>query len=206
MAKEGNIAIDGKIRKDVKYPVGFMDIVTLVKSKVSYRMLYDCKGRFGLKKLTGNESEYKLCKVKSRAMGPKGIPHIITHDGRTIRFPDPTIKTNDTVKINLRNGEITDIYKFEVGCTVMISKGNNIGRFGSLIETEKHEGSYDIIYLKDPNGLQFATRITNAFVIGSNKPEITLLSNHNYLTINQEKGSKGKRRHKQSVVEEEAES
>ena len=29
-AKEGNIAVDGKIRKDHKYPVGFMDVLTIL--------------------------------------------------------------------------------------------------------------------------------------------------------------------------------
>jgi small subunit ribosomal protein S4e len=45
-------------------------------------------------------------------MGPKGIPFVVTHDGRTIRFPNPDIKADDTVRVNLRNGEITDFYKF----------------------------------------------------------------------------------------------
>lgn len=193
-AREGNIAIDGKIRKDPKFPVGFMDVLTLIKSKAHYRLLYDCKGRFGLNKISQNEAEFKLCKVKVRAMGPKGVPYIVTHDGRTIRFPDPSIKANDTVRINLRNGEITDFYKFEKGCHVMIKGGNNIGRVGTLVRTEKHDGSYDIIYVKDPNGLEFSTRLDNVFVIGSTKPEVTLLKNHNYLSIIQERDLREKRR------------
>ena len=106
MAKDGNIAVDGKIRKDFKFPVGFMDVITLVKSKVSYRILYDVKGRFGLAKVTPSESEFKLCRVKRRAMGPKGVPYIVTHDGRTLRFPHPGIDEHDTVKLNLKTNEI----------------------------------------------------------------------------------------------------
>ena len=45
MAKEGNIAVDGKVRKDPKYPVGFMDVITLIKAKTNYRLLYDVKGK-----------------------------------------------------------------------------------------------------------------------------------------------------------------
>jgi ribosomal protein S4E len=37
------------------------DVVTLVKSKANYRLLYDVKGRFGLVKLTNaNEAEVIL--------------------------------------------------------------------------------------------------------------------------------------------------
>lgn len=203
-AKEGNIAVDGKIRKDHKYPVGFMDVLTLVKTKTNYRLLYDSKGRFGLVKITGNEAEYKLCKVKARAMGPKGIPYIVTHDGRTIRFPNPDIKANDTVRVNLRNGEITDFYKFHEGCQVLINGGNNIGRVGSLVKVEKHDGGYDIIHVKDPNNKEFSTRATNVFVIGNNKPEVTLLKSHNRLSIVEERDQlKSKRKVREEVDEEE---
>jgi small subunit ribosomal protein S4e len=193
-AKEGNIAVDGKIRKDPKFPVGFMDVLSLVKTKTHYRLLYDCKGRFGLNKITPSEAEFKLCKVKNRAMGPKGIPYIVTHDGRTIRFPDPAINANDTVRINLRNGEITDFYRFEKGCQVMIKGGNNIGRIGVLLRTEKHDGSYEIIYVKDSNGIEFSTRLDNVFVIGSTKAEISTLKNHNFMSIIQERDMRNKRK------------
>ena len=192
-AKDGNIAIDGKIRKDFKFPVGFMDVLTIIKTKSYYRVLYDSKGRFGLHKISAGEAEYKLCKVKARAMGPKKIPYIVTHDGRTIRFPNPEIKAEDTVRINLRNGEVTDFYKFEEGCQVMIKGGNNIGRVATLIKVEKHDGSYNIIYCKDPLGNEFSTRIDNVFVIGKTKPEISLMKSHNRLSIIQEREIKNKR-------------
>jgi len=195
MAKEGNVAIDAKIRKDVKYPCGFMDVLTLVKAKTSYRLLYDCKGKFTLNKISNTEAEYKLCKVKARSMGPKGIPYIVTHDGRTIRFPDPSIKEGDTVRVNLTNGEITEYYKFKEGAHVMISGGNNIGRMGKLVKFEKHDGSYDIITVEDPNGERFSTRRNNIFVVGENKAEISILKSHNRLTIINEKSIRTKRKH-----------
>lgn len=205
-AKDGNIAIDGKIRKDHKFPVGFMDVLTVIKTKSYYRVLYDSKGRFGLHKISSNEAEYKLCHVKQRAMGPKGIPYIVTHDGRTIRFPNPSIKANDTVRVNLRNGEITDHYVFEEGCQVMIKGGNNIGRVATLVRVEKHDGSYDIVHCKDKNGHEFSTRISNVFVIGKNRPEISLMKNHDRLTIIEERDIKNKRKPvERDDVEEEAE-
>lgn len=48
-------------------------------------------------------------------MGTKGIPHLVTHDARTIRYPDPLIKVNDTVQIDLETGKITDFIKFDTG-------------------------------------------------------------------------------------------
>ena len=58
--------VDGKVRKDVKYPVGFMDVITLLKAKTHYRLLYDVKGKFGLVKISADEAQYKLCRVIRR--------------------------------------------------------------------------------------------------------------------------------------------
>ena len=42
-----------------------------------------------------DEAHYKLCKVKRQQFGKGGVPYIVTHDGRTIRYPDPDIKASD---------------------------------------------------------------------------------------------------------------
>jgi ribosomal protein S4E len=38
------------------------------------------------------EAAYKLLKVVRQQFGKGGVPYIATHDGRTIRYPDPDIK------------------------------------------------------------------------------------------------------------------
>merc|ERR1711939_750267 len=65
------------------------------------RLIYDTKGRFAVHRVEQAEAEYKLGKVKRVQLGRGGIPYLVTHDARTIRFPDPAIKVNDTVKIDL---------------------------------------------------------------------------------------------------------
>ena len=44
------------------------------------------------------------------------------------RFPDPDVKANDTVLVNLETGKIENKCKFEVGAMCMIKGGNNTGR------------------------------------------------------------------------------
>jgi small subunit ribosomal protein S4e len=102
----------------------------------------------------------------SQAVTSKNIPYIVTHDGRTIRYPDPLVKVNDTVKIDLASGKVTEFLKFEVGSTVMITRGRNTGRVGVFTSRETHEGSFDIAHVKDSAGTSFATRLGNAFIIG----------------------------------------
>jgi len=169
------IKVDNKIRTDMFYPAGFMDVVQIEKTKEDFRLLYDTKGRFALHKISKEEASYKLCRVKKVFRGPKGTPYAITHDGRTLRYPDPAVKTNDTIRLDLNTNEQLDFVKFEIGNTVMIGGGNNMGRVGTIMHREKHPGSFEIVHIKDSAGRTFATRLQNVFVIGAgSKPWITL--------------------------------
>jgi len=169
------IQVDGKVRTDMFYPAGFMDVIQIDKTKENFRLLYDTKSRFTLHKVVKEEASYKLCRVKKIFRGAKAVPYCITHDGRTIRYPDPDIKANDTVRIDLATNKILDYVKFEAGNSVMISSGNSIGRVGTIVHRERHPGSFEIVHLKDAVGHAFCTRLQNVFVIGKgNKPWISL--------------------------------
>jgi small subunit ribosomal protein S4e len=138
-------------------------------------LLYDSKGRFTLHHIDSEEAKYKLCKVRAARFGEKGVPHITTFDGRTIRYPDPLIKVNDTVKVNIETGKVVEFIKFDIGNIVMVTGGRNRGRIGVIQHREKHKGSFDIIHVTDAVGHQFATRMGNVFTIGKGtKPWISL--------------------------------
>ena len=130
----------------------FIDILTISKSGENFRIMYDVKGRFILKEVKEDESKFKLCKVKRKEVGPNKIPYIVTHDARTIRYPHPDIDVNDTVKIDLLKGEIVDFVKFDNGNLAYCVAGNNIGRVGSIMHTELHPGSFNIVHIKDASG------------------------------------------------------
>ena len=173
--REGLIKVDGKIRRDPRYPLGQMDVVTIERTNQHFRILMDTKGRFLPHKIDAKEAGFKLGKVVKKYIGKQKIPYIVTHDGRTIRFPHPDIQLNDSVKINLAKGEIETVVKFQNGSTVMLIGGNNIGRIGVMESIEKHPGSFDIAHVKDTRGQKFSTRLANVFVIGDGKtPAISL--------------------------------
>merc|ERR1711918_255813 len=65
------IKIDGKVRTDPNFPVGFMDVISIDKTDEHFRVLF----------------------------GAKGVPYVATHDGRTIRYPDPNSKMHDVIKV-----------------------------------------------------------------------------------------------------------
>lgn len=173
--KEGVIKVDGKVRRDHRFPLGHMDVVTIEKTNEFFRILIDTKGRFNPHKIDAKEASFKLCKVEKKYIGKSKIPYVTTHDGRTFRFPHPDISKMDSLKVNLATGEISSVIKFVNGATVYLTGGNNIGRIGVLQSVEKHPGSFDIAHVKDAAGNSFATRVGNVFVIGDGKsPAISL--------------------------------
>ncbi|ONH99793.1 hypothetical protein PRUPE_6G051000 [Prunus persica] len=166
-----HILVDGKIH----FCIIFSDVVSIPKTNENFRLLYDTKGRFRLHSIRDEESKFKLCKVRSVQFGQKGIPYINTYDGRTIRYPDPLIKANDTIKLDLETNKITDFIKFDVGNVVMVTGGRNRGRVGVIKNREKHKGSFETIHVQDATGHEFATRLGNVFTIGKGtKPWVSL--------------------------------
>ncbi|XP_001599933.1 40S ribosomal protein S4 [Nasonia vitripennis] len=169
------IKVDGKVRTDPNYPAGFMDVITIEKTNEFFRLIYDVKGRFTIHRITPVEAKYKLCKVRRVQTGPKGIPFLVTHDGRTIRYPDPLIKVNDTIQLEIATGKILDSIRFDTGNLCMITGGRNLGRVGTVVNRERHQGSFDICHIKDSQGHTFATRLHNVFIIGKGtKPYVSL--------------------------------
>ena len=94
------------------------------------------------------------------------------HDARTIRYPDPLLKVNDTIQTDLETGKITDFIKFGTGNLCIVTGGAHLGRIGVITNQERHPGSFNVVHV---NGNSFATRLSNIFVIGKgNKPWISL--------------------------------
>lgn len=177
------------------YPAGFMDVISIEKTGENFRLVYDVKGRFAIHRITDEEATYKLCKVKHVKVGAKAIPYAVTHDGRTVRYPDPLVKVNDTVKIDIATGKIVDFVKFDSGNLAYVTGGNNMGRIGTITHREKHQGGFEVVHIKDALERTFATRISNVFVIGKGtQPMISLPKGKGVkLTISEERDRRRER-------------
>merc|ERR1711909_63701 len=182
IVKQRLIKVDGKIRTDNTFPTGFMDVVSIERTNENFRILYDVKGRFIVHRIKPEEARYKLCRVRKTATGPKNVPYITTHDGRTIRYPDPLVKVNDTVQVDISSGKMKEFIKFESGNLCMITGGRNLGRVGTIINRERHPGSFDVVHVKDALGHTFATRLNNIFIIGKGSKA--------YISLPRDKGIK----------------
>lgn len=180
---EGHFKVDGRVRKDYKYPVGPMDVIEVVDTGEAYRFLPYPVKFFKLHPIPKEEASIKPVRINNKTTVKGGHIQLNLHDGRNIliRVKDPrkpvedVYKTMDTLIITLPEQEIKEHIPFKEGAIAIIVAGRNVGRVGRIIDVQRGWGrKRSIATLEDPTGNRFQTSLEYVFVIGSEKPAISL--------------------------------
>jgi len=135
----GQVKIDGTIRKSLHHPIGLMDVVELENVADVYRMV-PSEGKL-LQPLKINESEKtkKLVRVTSKKTIKKGKTQVGFHDGRSM-ITDSELKVGDTCLLQVPDQKIIEVIKLEKGSHALITSGINAGQIGKIEQIE--EGSF----------------------------------------------------------------
>jgi len=163
------VSVDGRVVTDYKYPVGLMDVVTVEKTKQSYRMLVDYKAKLKLVQIEDNERDWKLARIDNKTVISKGKVQINLHDGRNVLMPKDQYKTGDVLKIELPSQKIMKALKLQKGSLVFLVGGSHPGTVQTIESYEIKRGSApNIVTFKEG----FSTVKENVFVVGDKAPEI----------------------------------
>src|SRR3989344_4380216 len=65
---EGKIFVNGKVRKDLGYAVGLMDVMSIHSLNKDYRVFYDIKGKFKLSPLGDDEKDVRIVQIKNKTI------------------------------------------------------------------------------------------------------------------------------------------
>ena len=124
-------------------------------------------------KIDGKEKSKKLVRVKSKTTISGGKTQLGFHDGRTI-ITGTYMNVNDVCVLQIPEQKILDVIKFEKNSQVIIIKGTNAGRVGTVNEIK--EGTFTlpkrISLLIDDNTVEIPAHITMA--IGKEKSIIQI--------------------------------
>ncbi|MHA1229511.1 MAG: 30S ribosomal protein S4e [Candidatus Helarchaeota archaeon] len=180
--KGGEIKVDGKVRKDLRFYVGLMDVIEIPKIEKYYRMLPIPKHGLILHEIDEDEKDFKLCRIENKTTLKKGHIQLNLHDGRNIMIPvkDPenpiedVYKTQDVLKISIPDQEILEHLKFQEDVLSLIVAGKNLGYVGRVINIERREGPYQNIIKVKSGDEELQTALEYAFMIGIDKPLISL--------------------------------
>ena len=161
------ILVDGIRRKNHRFIVGLMDIVSFPKTKENFRILLNKKGNIIASPIEDKEVNIKPCKIIGKTVLKKGKLQLNLYDGKNILAKEkPNI--GDTVLIELPSQKIKDTLKLEKKATVYLTGGGHIGETGIVAEIKGN-------MLKYKRGKDtFETLKKYAFVIGKDKSLIKL--------------------------------
>jgi len=169
----GKVKVDGIIQKSLHHSIGLMDVVELENANDIYRLVPKNGQTLFPIKINENEKSKKLVRVKSKTSISGGRTQLGFHDGRTI-ITDTNVNVGDTCLLQIPEQKILDVIKFEKNSQVIIIKGTNAGRVGTINEIK--EGTFTlpkrISLLIDDNTVEIPAHITMA--IGKEKPIIQI--------------------------------
>ena len=131
---EGNIVVNGKVRRDYKFPVGLFDVISIPKLNEHYVMLMDRRGVLTLVPIKEEEAKMKLCRVENKTTLKGGKIQINLHDGRNLLDDSLHVKTHDSLLISLENGEVLKVLPYEEGSKVVVFGGKHTAQIGELVE------------------------------------------------------------------------
>lgn len=130
--KQGHIEIDGIVRRDVHFGVGIMDVINIVPSGESYRLIP--KDLNVLVPIKTKEKDIKLLKITSKVSIKGNNIQYGFHDGKTLISDNKQMNVGDVCLVKLPKIEIIEHIKFETGSTVLVVQGENAGKIGKVTE------------------------------------------------------------------------
>jgi small subunit ribosomal protein S4e len=168
---EKGLLVDGKVVTSLKQGIGLMDVVSLPKAKVHYRMVLDRRGKFQLVKVPEAKASWKLCRIENKSIVPGGKTQLNMHDGRNLLVEKDSYKTGDVIKIEVPSQKVIEHYSLGKGSVVLITAGSHVGETAVIDE-------YVITRLASENLVAFkngtSTIKSNVFVIGAKASEVEL--------------------------------
>lgn len=164
------ILVDKTRRKDSKFIMGFMDVISISKTGEDFRMVINPKGKLELIKIDKKESNLKVSKIIKKTKIKGGNTQLNLSDSRNIIVDKDEYKIGDSLLLELPGQKIKEHLKFEK---------DSIGYFigGKLVgSTQKIEGiKGKNVVIKPKTGSSITTLKKYVFVIGKEKEAVTVV-------------------------------
>ena len=169
----GDILVDGNIRKSNNFPVGFMDVISIPKTKKHYRVLYDQHGKLSLVSISSDDAAWKLRRIENKSIVKGKKTQLNFHDGNNMLIEKDKYKTGDVLKIKLEDVSIMDTFSREKGTISLIIGGSHVGELATIEDIEIISSSSSNL-AKMKGTQQFTTIEQYVFPVGKTKPVISI--------------------------------
>ncbi len=176
IVRSGKVLVDGTVRKDPRFPVGLMDVVEIPEIEGAFRILLDDKGRIVAKEIPDSEKSIKLVRIERKMVVRGGRIQVTTHDGRNFLLDDAhgDVRVGDVLVISVPSQEIKDVLRLDKGHTVYILSGRHAGTIGAINNVIPGDLIRERAVDVSVGDATLQTAARNVFVVGREKPVITL--------------------------------
>jgi small subunit ribosomal protein S4e len=180
IVSQGKVLVDGRIRKDYRYPIGVMDVIAIPSASLYFRAMPHPTDYITLVKITSEDATYKLVKVANKTTLTGKMIQLNLDDGRNILVNEEkakSIRTRDTLKIELPSQNVIGHLEMKEGAYGIITGGKNVGAHGKISSIKKAQykvDAYSLVTVENQAGYKYETNLKNVMVIGEEKPEIRL--------------------------------
>lgn len=180
---EGQVKVDGRVVSDYKRPIGIMDVIEITSTGQYFRALPHTTGTLTFIPIDRSEALIKPARVEgvNTIKGGHFEYHLSGGVNALVKVQDPSkpgqmpYRPLDTLILELPSYKIKDRIEFKEGNLALVIWGRNMGRYGNLISVTTGWGwKRRVVALKDQSGVRFETSLDNIFIIGRDKPIITL--------------------------------
>ena len=166
-----DLFVNGKAVKDPKAPIGFMDAVSIPKMDLYYRMFITNKGKLTLVPISKDEAAWGLYKILDKTVVKDGKFQLNLTGGRNIVLDKNEYNCGDSLKVEYDGQKIVECFPFAAGACVLIKDGAQSGKIKTVKEVQVIRGSApNIVVFSDDT----QTIVDNCFIIGADKPAITV--------------------------------
>ncbi|MDO8555772.1 MAG: 30S ribosomal protein S4e [Nanoarchaeota archaeon] len=135
----GKVLINGVVRKEVKFPVGILDTLSVPDASLYYRVLFGPTGQFLLQKITKEQAAVLYVKIANKTTLPGGKMQLNFFNGMNLLTDKKEYKVGDTLV--LQGKQVKHHMKFEKGAHVYLIAGKHIGKSAVLEEVLSFKGS-----------------------------------------------------------------
>ncbi|MBN1923927.1 MAG: 30S ribosomal protein S4e [Nanoarchaeota archaeon] len=167
------VLVDNSVVKDVKYPVGLFDTISIPSNKIYYRAVLDYKGGIIPLNIDAKEAGLKLFSILNKKRMKKGIIQLNCSSSRNIIVKKDSYKTGDSILLDLTTKKIVKHLPAKKDSTVLVMHGKHAGEL-AVIQGFKDFASVskDRVILKNDKGTVYETMKTYVFVVGEKDSEI----------------------------------
>ena len=127
------LLVNNRVIKDEKIGMTLFDTLSIIPSKIYYRLELSEKGKFELKEIKENETNKKIAKIINKRIIAGGKIQLNLNGGENFLVePKFSCATNDSVVINFKDKKIEKCLQLKEKSNAIVFAGKHSGKIGQI--------------------------------------------------------------------------